>query len=198
MTSSVGKFESVPAGGVRAEVINAIADLALAARAGTLLRIYQREWAWVDQENYRDLVDADMFNANFHDIEREFDKLAEVLAQGSGPSMAPDFQQVVTLSDGTTFLTIEHGLGTTDLLVELQAGLAVDAQTRRVIPGFATIGAGTKLVWTNLAVGLAYAFGLIDDNQIMLVRENLDETGLPFGFLFSGDLTLRVRAWKLG
>lgn len=191
-------FESVAPSGVRAEIINAIADLALAARAGTLLRAYQREFAWVDQENYRDLVDADTFNAAFHDIEREFDKLAEILAQGSGPRMEPDFQQVVTLSEGTTFLTLEHGLDSTDLLVDLQAGVPTGSLARRVVPGFETLPVTTESVWSNLLSGLAYAFALVDDGHIMLLRENLDEAGLPFTGLFAGDLMLRVRAWKLG
>ncbi|WP_328524058.1 hypothetical protein [Kribbella sp. NBC_00359] len=191
-------FESVAPSGVRAEIINAIADLALAARAGTLLRPYHRDFSWVDQENYRDLVDADTFNAAFHDIEREFDKLTEILAQGSGPSMEPDFQQVVTLSEGTTFLTLEHGLGTMNLLVDLQAGVSTDPVARRAVPGFSTLPATTQQVWSNFLKGVAYAFALVDDDHIMLVRGNIDAAGVPFVALFDGDLMLQIRAWKLG
>jgi hypothetical protein len=191
-------LESVAPGGVRAEIINAIADMALAARAGTLLRAYQREWAWVDQENYRDLVDADTFNATFHDVEREFDKLAEILAQGSGPSMEPDWQQVVDIGEGTQFLTLVHDLGTTDLLIDLQAGVKVNATVRPVIAGFGTVPVRTQLVWTNLGLGTVYAFALLDEDRIMVVRESVDETLLPFANIFSNDFSLRLRAWKLG
>jgi len=205
MTEIVGKasFESVAPGGVRAEIINAIADMALAARAGTLLRAYQREWAWVDQENYRDLVDADTFNAAFHDIEREFDKLAEILAQGSGPSMAPTWQQVVTLAEGAQEVTLSHSLGTTDLLVDLQAGVKVAADVRaRGLPAplssITDTPVSQQLFWTNLGLGFIYGFVLIDDDRITLGRASLDVGGVPYLNFFTGELTLRVRAWKLG
>jgi hypothetical protein len=196
-------FESVAPSGVRAEIINAIADMALAARAGTLLRAYQREWAWVDQENYRDLVDADTFNAAFHDIEREFDKLAEILAQGSGPNMAPTWEQVVTLADGANEVTLAHSLGTTDLLVDLQAGLTVSVERRAqglVAPlaSIADAAPGQQLFWTDLGLGFIYGFVLIDDDRITLGRASLDVSGVPYVDLFTGELTLRVRAWKLG
>lgn len=194
-------FESVAPSGARAEIINAIADMALAARAGTLLRAYQREWAWVDQENYRDLVDADTFNAAFHDIEREFDKLAEILAQGSGPSMAPTWQQMITLADGTQEVTVAHNLGTTDLLVDMQAGLKFPAGRRPIPPSpltaLADVPAG-QLTWTNVGLGFIYGFAMVDENQITLGRATLDMGGVPYLDLFTGELTLRVRAWKLG
>jgi hypothetical protein len=193
MSESLGKtaFESVAAGGVRAEVINAIADMALAARAGTLLRAYQREWAWIDQENYRDLVDADTFNAAFHDIEREFDRLGEVLAQGSGPSMAPTWQQVVTLAEGADSVTISHKLGTTDLLVDVQAGVKVSPFQGRAIR------AGQQTFWTDMGVGFIYGFVLPDDDRITLGRASLDIGGVPYLDAFTGELSLRVRLWKL-
>lgn len=201
MAETRASFESVAATGVRAEIINAIADMALAARAGTLLRAYQREWAWVDQENYRDLVDADTFNAAFHDIEREFDKLAEVLAQGSGPALAPTWQQLITLAEGTQEVTVAHDLGTTDLLVDLQAGLKMPPGRRAILPSPLTaltdIPAG-QLTWTNLGLGFIYAFVLVDENRITLGRASLDTAGVPYLDTFSGELTLRVRAWKLG
>jgi hypothetical protein len=205
MTSSVhqASFETVAPGGVRAEIINAIADMALAARAGTLLRAYQREWAWVDQENYRDLVDADTFNAAFHDIEREFDKLAEILAQGSGPSMAPDWQQMVTLAEGATQVTISHDLGTTDLLVDMQAGLRITADQRvrglaAPLAAISNVSAGEQVFWTNLGLGVIYGFVLLDENQITLGRADVTAEGLPYLGFFTGELTLRARAWKLG
>ncbi len=196
-------FESVAPSGVRAEIINAIADMALAARAGTLLRAYRREWAWVDQENYRDLVDADTFNAAFHDIEREFDKLAETLAQGSGPSMAPTWQQVVTLAEGAQEVTLSHNLGTTDLLVDLQAGVKVAAAVRaRGLPAplssIADAPVSQQLFWTNLGLGFIYGFVLMDDDRITLGRASLHAGAAPYLNFFTGELTLRARAWKLG
>jgi hypothetical protein len=112
--------------------------------------------------------------------------------------MEPDWQQVVTLSQGTQFLNLEHNLGTTDLLIDLQAGIIVDTVARRVVPALATAATATQLVWTDLLAGVVYAFGLPDDDHIILVRQELDGVGLPLADLFSGDLTLRVRAWKLG
>jgi hypothetical protein len=206
MTESLrdATFESVAPSGVRAEIINAIADMALAARAGTLLRAYQRDWAWVDQENYRDLVDADTFNAAFHDIEREFDKLAEILAQGSGPSMAPTWQQLVTLADGAHEVTLSHNLGTTDLLVDLQAGVKISAEVRArggapaPLTAAAAAAAAQQLLWTSLGQGFVYAFVLLDEDRITLGRANIDLDGVPYLNFFTGELTLRVRAWKLG
>lgn len=192
-------FEAVAASGVRAEVINAIADMALATRAGTLLRAYQREWAWVDQQNYRDLVDADTFNAAFHGIEREFDRLAEILSQGS-PSLAPSFEQTITLAEGASQVTVSHNLGTADLLVDLQAQLAIPEELAVHGPTFMAVGAGepTKVVWTNLGLGVIYAFVLMDENNILLGRASLSDVPLPYNSFFDKDLTLRVRAWKLG
>jgi hypothetical protein len=206
MTSSLQKasFESVAPSGVRAEIINAIADMALAARAGTLLRAYQREWTWVDQENYRDLVDADTFNAAFHDIEREFDKLAESLAQGAGPSMAPTWQQVVTLAEGAPEVTLSHSLGTTDLLIDVQAGLKVSAEQRvralvAPLTSIADAPAGQQVFWTNIGLGFIYGFVLVGDDRITLGRADLaGVAGVPYLEFFAGELTLRVRAWKLG
>jgi hypothetical protein len=106
----------------RNELINAIADLALAARAGTLLRIYQRQWSWTDVRNGIDEVDADRFNATFHEIEGEFDALATVLGSGSG-LVAPDWQQVLQFPPGPTMVVLTHNLGTTDLLVDMAAGI---------------------------------------------------------------------------
>jgi hypothetical protein len=196
--STTRPFETVAASGLRAEVINAIADMALATRAGTLLRAYQREWAWVDQQNYRDLVDADTFNAAFHDIEREFDRLAEILSQGS-PSLAPSWEQTITLAERASQVTLSHNLGTADLLVDLQAQLSVpeDLGTHDAFTG-AAAGEPTKTVWTNLGLGVIYAFVLIDENNILLGRASLSDVPLPYNSFFDKDLTLRVRAWKLG
>jgi hypothetical protein len=194
-------FESVAPGGIRAEVINAIADMALATRAGTLLRAYQREWAWTDQQNYRDLVDADTFNATFHDIEREFDRLAEILAQGTGP-ITPAWQADITLADGAIEVTVTHQLGTRNLLVDVQAGIRFDQglRDRGVLPAplaaAAARAADGELIWTDLGHGAIYGFALMDDDSITLGR-SLD-TGLPYADLFSGELALRTRIWKLG
>jgi hypothetical protein len=189
--------ESVAPSGIRAEVINAIADMALATRAGTLLRAYQREWAWTDQQNYRDLVDADIFNATFHDIEREFDKLAETLAQGSGPSMDPTWQQDVTLAEDANQVTVSHGLGTRNLLVDVQAGLRVTRELRdRWAPAPAARATDSELVWTDLGHGVIYGFCLFDDDSITLRRAMVEV--LPYAYLFNDELTLRARIWKLG
>lgn len=185
---------------MRMHIINAIADLAIGARAGTLLKAYQREWAWVDKQNFVDAVDADEFNEAFHSIEREFDKLADILAQGTGPSMAPTWQQVVKMAAGANFVTLSHSLGTTDLLVDLQAKFTVPsvaglATLVAAAPAAAPAGPGAEL-WVNLGLGVLYAYALPDENTIMLVRfmgENI-----PHRNFFPGDLTLRVRLWKLG
>jgi hypothetical protein len=189
---------------VREEIINAIADLAIAARAGTFISAYQREWAWVDKQNYRDAVDADEFNEAFHGIEREFDRLAQTLAQGSGLSMAPDWEQEITLAQNTPYITVSHDLGTTDLLVDLQAkfimpeaaavaamGMAAFA-TAAAAPGTSPIEPGTQF-WTNIGNGTAYAYGLLDENTILLAHQGGGQVAFP-----TGDLTLRVRLWKLG
>jgi hypothetical protein len=186
---------------VREEIINAIADLAIAARAGTFIAAYQREWAWVDRQNYRDAVDADEFNEAFHGIEREFDKLAQVLAQGSGLSMAPDWEQEITLAQDTPYITVSHDLGTTDLLVDLQAKIVVPGGETEpgmatfvaaaAAPGTSSIEPGTEF-WTNFGNGTAYIYGLLDGNSILLARPGGE------GGFFTGDLTLRVRLWKLG
>lgn len=190
------------AGAIRTEIINAIADLAIAARAGTLLRAYQREWAWVDRQNYVDAVDADEFNEAFHGIEREFDKLAEILAQGASPSMAPTWEQEVTLAQGSNMVTLSHGLGTTNLLVDLQARFVVPGRVAG--PGAvamlaaaptAVVAPGSQL-WVNLGLGVVYAYALSDDNTIILVR--FSGENIPHSNLFPADLTLRVRLWKLG
>jgi hypothetical protein len=199
LSPAAGRFETVGSSGVRAEIINAIADMALAARAGTLLRSYQREWAWVDQQNYRDLVDADTFNANFHAIEREFDRLAEVLSQGS-PSLAPSWEQTVTLAEGAFEVTVSHGLGTTDLLVDLQAQIPLPAD-RGAAPRFMLVparGAAARTAWTNIGLGVIYGFALADDDNIVLGRIPVSDLPLPYAGLFAADVTFRVRAWKLG
>ncbi len=189
-------------GALRTEIINAIADLAIAARAGTLLKAYQREWAWVDVQNYVDAVDADEFNEAFHGIEREFDKLADILAQGTGPSMAPTWQQEVTLAAGANFVTLTHSLGTTNLLVDLQAKITIPAgvPAPSIAAMFAAapaaaIGPGAEL-WVNVGLGVVYAYALPDENTIILAR--FTGENIPHSNLFPGDLTLRVRLWKLG
>jgi hypothetical protein len=187
---------------LRAEVINAIADLAIAARAGTLLKAYQREWAWVDKQNYVDAVDADEFNEAFHGIEREFDKLAEILAQGTGPDMTPTWEQEVTLAQGASMVTLTHNLGTTNLLVDLQARLTVPGHVAGVSTVAMLAAAPTTAVapgadlWVNLGLGVVYAYGLSDDNTLILVR--FSGNNIPHSNIFPGDLTLRVRLWKLG
>jgi hypothetical protein len=116
--------------GLRTEIIGAIADLAIAARAGTLLKAYQREWSWVDKQNYEDAVDADEFNEAFHGIEREFDKLAQILAQGAGGLPAPDWDSDwITLSDDKRWTLITHNLNSTDLLVDVKMEVSTDTKT---------------------------------------------------------------------
>jgi hypothetical protein len=175
----------------RAEVMNAIADLAVSARAGTISRAYQREWFWQDKQNFIDSVDADEFNEAFHGIEREFDKLS----QGSGLNIAPDWEQEITLAEGSQYVTLSHDLGTTNLLVDLQAKIVVPEGERGAV--FAAglggpIAPGTEL-WTNYGNGALYIYGLLDDNTILLLQDAGRKEGI-----FGGDLTLRVRLWKLG
>lgn len=191
----------------REAIINAFADLALAARAGTILEAYQREWSWVDKQNYRDAVDADEFNAAFHGIEREFDRLAQILAQGSGLSMAPDWEQVITLTRGTDYITVSHDMGTVNLLVDLQARFIVPAGTPGAVGSVGGAGAVVNMFmaaptsgagvlqpgaafWTNIGLGRNYAYGLLDENTILLAQNE------PFSA--GNDLMLRVRLWKLG
>lgn len=190
--------------GLRMEIINAIADLAIAARAGTMLRAYQREWAWVDKQNYQDAVDADEFNEAFHGIEREFDRLAQILAQGTGPSMTPTWEQEVTLAQGANSVSLTHDLGTTNLLVDLQAKYIVPGVATHILSPIAmfaaaaptaVVGPRTEL-WLNVGLGVVYAYALSDENTIILVR--FSGENIPHSNLFPGDLTLRVRLWKLG
>src|SRR5215213_6632121 len=123
MTDNGGRLAA--ATGLRTELIGAIADLAIAARAGTLLKAYQREWSWVDKQNYEDAVDADEFNEAFHGIEREFDKLAEILAQGAGGLPAPDWDSgPITLTDNQRWVLRTHNLDSTDLLVDVKMELS--------------------------------------------------------------------------
>ena len=120
MTDNGGRLAA--ATGLRTEIIGAIADLAIAARAGTLLKAYQREWSWVDKQNYEDAVDADEFNEAFHGIEREFDKLAEILAQGAGGLPAPNWDStpIHFMAEDKRWVLLTHNLNSTDLLVDLK------------------------------------------------------------------------------
>lgn len=196
----------------RQAIINAIADVAMQARAGTMSRLYQREWHWADRQNYVDAVDADEFNEAFHGIEREFDKLAGILVQGTQPI----WQQEVTFENS---ITVSHNLGTTDLLVDLQAKIVIPGRTTdtraggkmaaaATLPGAefwtnlamgkmaaAAIRPGAEL-WTNLGNGVVYGYLLLDENNIVLGRASGEN--IPHSNLFPGDLTLRVRLWKLG
>lgn len=181
---------------MRTEVINAIADLAIAARAGSLLKTYQREWSWIDRQNYRDVVDADIFNEAFHGIEREFDKLAQVLAQSSGAAMTPAWEQEIVLS--ASKVSLSHNLNTNNLLVDLQAKLVTPQESEIGLLGTVVSDENRPMVemWTNLGAGIAYAYGLPNPNTIVLHRMQSESN--PFANMFPGDLTLRVRLWKLG
>lgn len=174
----------------RAEMIAAIADLASSARGVAVSRAYQREWFWQDKQNFIDAVDADEFNEAFHGIEREFDKLA----QGSGLNIAPDWEQEITLAQNAQYVTLSHDLGTTNLLVDLQAKFVVPEGERGLAfaigPG-GPIPPGTEF-WTNFGNGSSYAYGVLDESTILLAKEPGGREGL---FV---DLTLRVRLWKLG
>jgi hypothetical protein len=167
---------------LRAELINAIADLAIEARAGTLLRAYQREWAWVDKQNYRDAVDADEFNGAFHGIEREFDKLADLLAQGAGGLPAPEWDSgEVTITRSQLTVRLDHNLGSTDLLVDLKVRLDPFRH-----PGLPIEG---QKGWTNRSVGDQIIYALPDPNKIVIVAD---------GRLFSSlapDLVVRALLW---
>jgi hypothetical protein len=166
----------------RAELIGAIADLAVAARAGTLRKAYEREFAWPDKENGIDAVDADEFNAAFHAIEREFDKLAEILAEGAGGLPAPDWDSgEVRLSGNLPVLRLEHRLGTTDLLVDLKVRL----DATRHDPMFAN-----AVGWTNSAVGDEIVYGLPDpDHIVIMAGGRLFPQGAP-------DLVVRAVVWQ--
>jgi hypothetical protein len=179
----------------REEVINAIADLAIAARAGTVLAAYQREWAWVDKQNYVDAVDADEFNEAFHAIERELDRLAQVLAQGSGLSMAPDWEQIIDLVSPTQSLALTHNLGSTNLLVDVQLGITVTEAMAEAIPSL-TVGA---VVWSNAGNGTTYVYLLPDEKSVMLLFPQSHTVLAPaFAAAAGGGFSLRIRLWKLG
>jgi hypothetical protein len=98
-------------------------------------------------------------------------------------------------------VTVAHDLGTTDLLIDLQAGLKMPQGRRAILPppltALTDIPAG-QLTWTNLGLGFIYGFVLVDENQITVGRAELDLAGVPSLGFFSGELALRVRAWKLG
>ena len=132
MTDNGGRLAA--ATGLRTELIGAIADLAIAARAGTLLKAYQREWSWVDKQNYEDAVDADEFNEAFHGIEREFDKLAQILAQGAGGLPAPDWDSgEITLTNSQPWVLCTHDLNSTDLLVDMKMVLSVNTKNSLIL-----------------------------------------------------------------
>jgi hypothetical protein len=79
----------------------------------------------VDKQNYEDAVDADEFNEAFHGIEREFDKLAHILAQGAGGLPAPDWDSGrITLTNNQRWVLLTHNLNSTDLLVDVKMELS--------------------------------------------------------------------------
>lgn len=154
------------------EIINAIANLALAARAGTLLRVYQREWEWMDKQNNVDPVDADVFNETFHGIEREFDKLSEILAQTGGGLPDPDWDSgEVTLTQEKPGVLLQHDLNSINLLVDLKIKLPQSfvnqLVTRLQLTGVDPNGSGG---WSDVMSGSLYGFVLPDPNQIILTR----------------------------
>jgi hypothetical protein len=201
------------------EIINAIANLALAARAGTLLRTYQREWEWMDKQNNVDPVDADVFNDTFHGIEREFDKLVEILAQTGGLPPPDRVLDATLLASKTataagqpvTGVLIEHDLNSMDLLVDLKLMLPqaiinelvnqLKLPTGKIDPN----GAGG---WTDYLSGQLYAYVIPDPNNIILFRTDTLTSSATFATAANvvataaaafqaTDLTVRAFIWKL-
>lgn len=175
----------------RTEIISAIADLAVAAQAGTLARGYQREWSWVDKQNFIDAVDADEFNENFHGIEREFDKLADLLSPGGSMLPVPWDSGEILLSPQQPYVLLNHNLNTMNLLVDLQVKLPRTAKDglKRIFPQLRT-----EIEWwaggAMDQLGLVYV--LPDPNSIII--------GPSSGKVPEGengaDLYVRVRAWQ--
>jgi hypothetical protein len=176
----------------RDELVNAIADLAIAARAGELVRAYQREWSWIDKQNFIDAVDADEFNEAFHGIEREFDKLAETLGLGGGALPPPWESGAISLTQTNQFALLEHGLGTQELLVALQfqipvlerEGIARQLNLPNLDPA--------REWWANIETagrGLGAAYILPDPDHILLWA-----VGGIAGQ--QGEITVRAMAWK--
>src|SRR5215217_4604635 len=89
---------------------------------------YQREWSWVDKQNFVDSVDADDINAAYQGIGREFDKLAQLLQGGEPPPKGlpkPDYDsQMITLVESSEkkiqIFPITHRLNSLDLLVDIK------------------------------------------------------------------------------
>jgi hypothetical protein len=176
----------------RDELVNAIADLAIAARAGELVRAYQREWSWIDKQNFIDAVDADEFNEAFHGIEREFDKLAETLGLGGGTLPPPWESGEITLTTANPAVLLTHGLGTQDLLVTLQFQLA--AQEREALVAELNLPNldPSREWWANIETGgrgLGVAYILPDPDHILLRAAG----GIGSQ---QGERTVRAMVWK--
>ena len=198
MTDNGGR--QAAATGLRTEIIGAIADLAIAARAGTLLKAYQREWSWVDKQNYVDSVDAEVFNDTFHQIEGEFDRLAQILAQGAGGLPAPDYDPPpVTLTSQQRWVLQTHNLNSTNLLVDVKLELP-QATKESLIElhdgAFADLDpaqgwvAGTKVENPAQEDTFSAMYILPNLNQIVLGAGDSSMT-IP-----EGGLTVSVRIWK--
>ena len=198
MTDNGGRLAD--ATGLRTEIIGAIADLAISARAGTLLKAYQREWSWVDKQNYEDAVDADEFNEAFHGIEREFDKLAQILAQGAGGLPAPDWDSgPITLSHDQDWVLLDHNLNSTNLLVDtkMEASLATKQSLIDSSSAFADLDpaqpwqTGTTLQSPIEEETFSAMYVLPNSNQIVVGGGGFG-MGIPEG----GTMTVRALVWK--
>ena len=182
----------------RHEIVEAIADMAIAARSGSLLRAYQREWAWQDQYNFQDTVDANDFNDAFHGIESEFDKLALLLTQGGNPFPSPDWDSGdISMSADRPLVVLQHNLNSTDLLVDVRVALPlslkesiVNVLTENEMPVF-----DPALEWiaSNL-FGVAYI--LPDPNHILLMPTGIRQAG---GLFVAGEqvgVEIQARVWR--
>ncbi len=176
----------------RADVISAIADLALAARAGELVRRYQREWSWIDKQNFIDAVDADEFNETFHGIEREFDRLAEALGMGGSNLLEPWQSGEITLTAANSAVLLAHNLGTQNLLVDLQLKpSAAERETIKSDLNFPELDT-TREWWGGLGISndIPLVFYVLPDPDHILLMSNANARA------GAGEVTVRAIALK--